>query len=50
MRGKYPENNLCKDKGKLYRFWEKYIYSSFDKIEKNEENKIIPLVFLDEMA
>ena len=66
MQGKYSENNLFKDKGKLYRFYyqgsetstaegikqvfDKALASKNEKKEDDEDNKIIPLVFFDEMG
>ena len=66
MQGKYSENNLFKDKGKLYRFYyqgsetstaegikqvfEKALQTKLEKKEDEEDNKIIPLVFFDEMG
>ena len=66
MQGKYSENNLFKDKGKLYRFYyqgsetstaegikqvfDKALASKNEKKEDDDENKIIPLVFFDEMG
>ena len=66
MQGKYSENNLFKDKGKLYRFYyqgsetstaegikavfDKALATKLEKNEDDEDNKIIPLVFFDEMG
>ena len=66
MQGKYSENNLFKDKGKLYRFYyqgsetstaegikqvfEKALATKNEKKDDDDDNKIIPLVFFDEMG
>ena len=66
MQGKYSENNLFKDKGKLYRFYyqgsetstaegikqvfDKALATKNEKKEEDDDNKIIPLVFFDEMG
>ena len=66
MQGKYSENNLFKDKGKLYRFYyqgsetstaegikqvfDKALTTKNEKKEEDDDNKIIPLVFFDEMG
>ena len=65
MKGEYSESKLFKDKGKLYRYYyqgsetstaegiiqvfQKAI-SSKESQSNNKENKIIPLVFFDEMG